>query len=95
MQNIDFIYFNSREIFICFLTAFITSRMEPATKKKHLWDQATMDEAISACQGGMKASVPSRTFGVPRKTLTDRLQGKVNNINCHLGKPTKLTPEIY
>lgn len=66
--------------------------MAPAQKLR-MWSNADMEKAILACrEEGMSASAASRLHKVPRKSLTDRLQGRVK-INCRMGPPTALSDE--
>ena len=62
--------------------------------KRRLWDQENMDKALSACkEGSMSKTSAARTFQVPRKTLTDRLNQKVGSDHPTLGNETLLTSE--
>ena len=47
-------------------------------KRRRQWAQKDMDIALAECrEGGKSAAAAARDNDVPRKTLTDRLQGKV------------------
>lgn len=47
------------------------------TRKRHGWSEESMKEAIAKVRSGeMSAYHASKTYGIPKQTLSDRLNGK-------------------
>ena len=79
--------------FIAFFLTFIPCSMSgtsTSTPKRRQWDPADMAAAMEAVKGGSTVSAATQQFGVPRKTLDDRVKGKVQH-GTNPGPPTALT----
>ncbi|VDI43001.1 Hypothetical predicted protein [Mytilus galloprovincialis] len=62
-------------------------------KKLCQWNQEDMSEAYKAAKlGQMSIAQASKTYNVPRMTLSDRVKGKVA-MNAKMGASTVLTSE--
>lgn len=62
-------------------------------KKHSQWSPEDMQRALKACrEDKVTPSEAARTFNVPRKTLTDRLHGKVSDDCKTAGRKRALTP---
>ena len=70
-----------------------TSRPIRVGKKHSQWRPEDMQRTLQACrEDGITPPEAARTFNVPRKTLTDRLQGKVDEGCKTAGRKRALTP---
>ena len=63
-----------------------------ANKRRKLWTDNNMIEAMEKVKEGMKVSVAGRICGVPRRTLDDRMKGRVRHGTCP-GPSTALSKE--
>ena len=54
-----------------------SSSQNKRSGKRKQWSNEKMEQAIKAVDGGMSITMASSTFSVPRKTLDDRIKGKV------------------
>ena len=63
--------------------------------KLRQWDKEDMKKALAACRGTppMSKRAAAMEFGVPRKTLSDRLNNKVIGDDPKWGRETALTPD--
>ena len=62
-------------------------------KKHSQWSHGDMQHALRACrEDGVTPSEAARSFGVPRKTLTHTLQGKVSEDCKTAGRKRASTP---
>ena len=63
-----------------------------STKKRKLWNDKDMTEAMEKVKEGMKVAVAARLHGVPRRTLDDRVKGRVRH-GTSSGPSTVLTKQ--
>ena len=54
-----------------------SSSQNKRSKKRKQWSNEKIEQVIKAVDGGMSITMASSTFSVPRKTLDDRIKGKV------------------
>ena len=54
-----------------------SSNQNKRSGKRKQWSNEKMEQAIKVVDGGMSITMASSTFSVPRKTLDDRIKGKV------------------
>jgi DNA-binding Lrp family transcriptional regulator len=63
------------------------------SKHKPKWDPEEMKAAYDAAVRGMPVAKAAKMYGIPRTTLIDRLQGRVD-LGAKWGRETVLPPEI-
>ena len=60
--------------------------------KRWQWDPVDMERVMGAVEAGETVSAASKQFHVPRKTLDDRVKGRIQH-GTNPGPPTALTAE--
>ena len=73
-----YIFMISNVNLVPLISEFIAIIRMPRPKIRPIlqYDDKRMQEAIRAVEGGMPKKTAARTFGVPRSTLADKINGK-------------------
>ena len=61
----------------------------PKKRKTEVYSSEQLQSAINACNDGMSYREASATFGVPRSTISDKVNGKSEPILKRKGKEPK------
>ena len=74
------------------------SKQAPSKVSRRQWDSKNMEAAMKAVQEeGMTVSGASKQFSVPRKTLDDRVKGRVKHgfaVNLAHALPSRLRKRV-